>query len=184
MALVVEDGSCIPTANAFVSRQELIDYKDVYFPTLSGQFPASNIDAAIARASAWVSAFPDYFGKRTCGRAQGLSWPRTGMTDCDGNTVPDDEVPLEVKRATLAAAIVELQDPNVLTPTITPGSAVRRERVADIEQEFMTPVDLGLAMDGDPIDDLRPMIAQAKDFLKCFATFPNDKTEIPHPFVQ
>jgi hypothetical protein len=181
MALTVEDGSCVAAANAFVTRAEFLAWAADYRPDLDVSDTVA-VDAAIIRSSSWVSTFPEYGGTRTCGRNQGLSWPRQGVTDCDGTTVPNDEVPNEVKMATYSAAVGELATPGLLTPTITPGTQVKRVKVDVIEQEFMTPQDQGV-VDESPLDALRPMVAQVQDYLKCLATFPNDSEETPWPFV-
>lgn len=183
MALVVENGSCVPTANAFVTRQELIDYAADYLPGTTVPDDTTT-DGAILRGSSWLSAFPDWDGQQTCGRGnQGLAWPRTGVTDCAGDTVPDDEVPIEVKQAAYAAALAELSSPGILTPTITPGQQAKREKVDVIEVEYMTPKDQGVP-DGtyDPADSLRPLLTQVQDLIKCMASIPGTAA-IPWPWV-
>lgn len=183
MPLVVEDGSCVATANAFVTRSEFTDWAEDYRPDLDvGSWSGDDIDAAIQRASSWISTFPNWDGSRKCGRSQGLAWPRTGVTDCDGNTVPDDEVPDEVKFATYAAAIFEYQNVNALTPNSTPGEQVKSVTVDVISQTFMTPQEQGID-DQDPLDAIRPMVAQVKDYLRCMASFPNESQKVPYPFV-
>lgn len=181
MALIPEDGTCVADANAFVTRAVFLAWAADYRPDLDVSDTAA-VDAAIIRASSWLSTFPDWEGRRTCGRNQGLSWPRENVTDCDGNTIPDDVVPLEVQQATNAASVVELTAANSLTPVITPGQQVKRVKVDVIEQEFMTPVEQGIG-DEDPLDTLRPMVAQVLDYLKCLATFPNETEDTPWPFV-
>jgi hypothetical protein len=182
MALVHETGSCVPTANAFVTRQMLIDYATDYYPDVTvGNDLAT--DGAIMRASAWLSSFPDWDGVMTCGRGlQGLAWPRSGVTDCNGDAIPDDEVPAEVEQATYLAALAELSSPGVLTPTITPGEQVKRVKVDVIEQEFMTPKEQGVSGSPDPLETLRPMLTAVADLLKCIAALP-DGTDTPWPWV-
>lgn len=181
MALVVEDGSCVASANAFVTRAEFTAWATDYLPSLDVS-DTTAVDAAIIRASSWLSTWPQWNGARTCGRNQGLAWPRTGTTDCDGNAVPDDEVPVEVKQATYSASVLELESPGALTPTITPGEQVKRVKVDEIEREFMTPQEQGSSASDNPLNALRPMVAQAKDYLKCLASFPSDLST-PWPVV-
>lgn len=181
MALVQETGSCVPTANAFVSRADLIAYAADYQPSVTVANNAVT-DAAIMRASAWLSSFPDWDGAPTCGRGlQGLAWPRTGVTDCNGEAVADDEVPVEVKQATYIAALAELATPGLLAPTIVPGEQRKRVKVDVIEVEYMTPLDQG-AQGDDPAQTLRPVLTAVKDLLKCMASFA-DGSEVSWPVV-
>jgi len=181
MTLVVEDGSCVASANAFVSRDALITFAADYYPS---NIPAydETTDGAILRASSWLSTYPDWDGTMACGRGlQGLAWPRSGVVDCNGDTIPNDEVPVEVQQATFLAALAEIASPGVLTPTVTPGKQVKRVKVDVIEQEFMTPVDQG---DGgvDPTKMLRPVLTAIQDLLKCLAALP-DGANTPWPWV-
>jgi hypothetical protein len=182
MALTLEDGSCVPTANAFVSRSALIAFAADYYPATTVSDDTAT-DAAIMRASAWLSTFPDWDGSMTCGRGlQGLAWPRTGVTDCNGDEVPDDEVPQEVEMATFVAALAELESPGILTPSITPGQVVKRVKVDVIEEEYMTPRDQGINAMQDAIETLRPVLTAVTDLLRCMATLPDGKS-IPWPWV-
>ena len=81
----------------------------------------------------WVSMFR---GKRTDGRAQDLEWPRTGATDSEGNSIPDDEVPDEVERAAYEAALRELQEPGSLSPVFVASQQVTREKVGPVEVAY------------------------------------------------
>jgi hypothetical protein len=143
----------------------------------------TDTDAAIMRASAWLSSFPDWDGAMTCGRGlQGLAWPRTGVTDCEDDAVSDDEVPAEVEHSTFVASLAEIATPGILTPTITPGQQTKRVKVDVIEQEFMTPVDQGVKGSADPKETMRPVLTAITDLLKCMATLP-DGSSTPWPWV-
>ena len=182
MALTVETGNCVPAANAFVTRAELIAYAADYYPDTTVASD-TDTDAAIMRASSWLSTFPEWDGTMACGRGlQGLAWPRSGVTDCNGDSIPDDEVPLEVQQATYIAALAELSTPGVLTPVITPGKQVKRVKVDVIEEEYMTPQDQGAAGSTDPLESLRPVLTSVTDLLKCLGTLP-DGTDVPWPWV-
>lgn len=176
MALILETGAGIPAANAFVTRAEA----DTYFGDYGGFWTGADADkdSAIIRASLWLSSYPIWNGKPTYGRAgQGLSLPRTGMTDCNGEDVPDNEIPNEVKIATFIAASYELANPGALTPNVMFSERVRREKVDVIEVEYMTAADQGL----DPKTLIRPMLTQIEDLLRCFTSF--GRLNVPHPFV-
>jgi len=175
MALVVETGGCVAEANALVTRAELIAYAADYYPSVTVADDTTT-DGAILRASAWLSSFPEWDGAMTCGRGlQGLAWPRTGVTDCNDDEVPDDEVPIEVKQAAFVGAMAELTSPGVLTPTITPGKEKKSVKVDVISVTYR---------DGgtDPVTAMRPVLTTVSDLLKCMATLPDGKT-IPWPWV-
>lgn len=182
MALVVETGSCVATANAFVARAAFIAWATDYYPD-SIPTDDTDTDAAIMRASSWLSTFPDWDGTMACGRGlQGLAWPRSGVTDCNGDSIPDDEVPAEVQEATYIAALAELSSPGILTPTITPGKQVKRVKVDVIEEEYMTPQEQGMTGTVDPLETLRPVLTAVSDLLRCLGTVPNGN-DVPWPWV-
>lgn len=182
IALIVETGSCVPTANALVTRAGLIEYATAYYSSVTVENNETT-DGAILRASAWMSSFPDWDGEMTCGRGlQGQAWPRTGVTDCEGDAVPDDEVPAEVEQATYLASLAELGSPGILTPVITPGKQKKREKVDVIDVSFMTPKDQGVSGSLDPTETLRPVLTAVNDLLKCMATLPDGRS-VPWPWV-
>ncbi len=182
MALIVEDGSCVADANALVTRVALIAYAADYLPDTT---VASNTttDGAILRASSWLSSFPEWDGAMTCGRGlQGQAWPRSGVTDCNGDSVSDDEIPIEVKHAVFIASLAELTSPGILTPTITPGKQKKSVKVDVIAESYMTPQEQGKKGSVDPVETLRPVLTAINDLIKCMATLP-DGTSMPWPWV-
>ena len=181
MSIIVEDGSCVATANAFVTRDELIVYADDYYPDTTVPYDETT-DSAILRASFWVSSFPEWDGTMTCGRGlQGLAWPRTGVEDCNGDDIPEDEVPVEVQHATYIAALAELATPGILSPVITTGKQKKSVKVDVIAESYMTPQEQGLT-NVDPVAALRPVLTSVSDLLRCIATLPDGK-KVPWPWV-
>jgi hypothetical protein len=182
MSLIVETGSCVPTANAFVTRAGLIAYAADYYPAVTVA-DNTDTDAAIMRATSWLSTFPIWDGAMKCGRGlQGQAFPRTGVTDCDGEAVPDDEVPVELEHSTYIASLAEISSPGVLTPTITPGKQKKSVKVDVIGETYMTPVEQGVKGSANPIETLRPVLTAINDLLRCMATLPDGKT-VPWPWV-
>lgn len=181
MALEVETGACVAAADSFIERAYLIAYAADYYPAISVPDDDST-DAAIRRGCAWVSSFPDWDGSPTCGRGlQGLAWPRQNVSDCNGDVIPSDEVPIEVLHASCLASLAELASPGVLGPTIIPGAQQKRAKVDVIEVEYMTPVDQGLS-GKDPAKMLRPVLTTVSDLLRCIASMPNG-FNTPWPWV-
>ncbi len=127
------------------------------------------IDGRYRRMTAgggWVSMFR---GARTEGRGQSLEWPRTGATDAEGNEIPDDEIPTEVKEATYEAALRELASPGSLSPDFVAAQQVTREKVGPIEVAYAEPQGSGAMPPNRPsvpvIDDiLAGLIVDAPPF--------------------
>lgn len=181
MALVLETGECVPTANALVSRADFLAYVADYRPDVTVANSAV-ADAAILRASAWLSTFPIWDGRPTCGRGlQGLALPRTGMTDCNGDPIADDEIPFEAEQAAFIASLAEYVSPGILAPMIKAGEQRKRVKVDVIEVEYMTPTDQGTAGQ-DTVAMLRSVLTAVNDLLKCLATMPGS-VKTPWPWV-
>ena len=135
MALVVETGSGRSAADAF----ETVAYLDAYHSargntTWTGE--TADKEAAIIRATAWLSESFTWAGHRLKGRSQGLAWPRVGIVDRDGNSVPSSEVPVEVKKALAEAALRELVTPNALVPDYTPSKRLKTAKVGPLQVEY------------------------------------------------
>jgi hypothetical protein len=182
MALVVEDGTCVAGANAFVSRANFIAFAALYYPSTTVPDDETT-DGAIARSSLWLSTFPVWDGTRACDCGSLLAWPRSGVTDCSGCAIDADVIPEALKQATYIASLAELTTPGVLTPSITPGLQAKREKVDVIEVEYMTAMDQGIYPGRyNPVTALRPVLTQVQDLLKCMAVFPGGPA-VPWPFV-
>jgi len=98
----------------------------------------------------WQSLFP---GVKTEGRGQAREWPRTGAYDYEGNSIPADQVPIEIEQATYEAALRELVEPGSLSPDYVASSTVKRQKVGPIEEEFAVSVGV------DGASAVRPVIS-------------------------
>jgi hypothetical protein len=180
--LTVETGACVPTANALVTRAGLIAYAADYYPGTTVADDETT-DGAILRASTWLSTYPEWDGSMKCGRGlQGQAWPRVGVTDCNGDAVPDDEVPFEVEQATYVASMAEYASPGILSPTITPGKQKKSVKVDVIAEAYMTPVEQGVTGTLNPVETLRPVLTTVNDLIRCMGTVP-DGRNTPWPWV-
>lgn len=103
--------------------------------------------AALIRASAYIDGkyqFQNacgrweslFSGSKTGARAQPLQWPRTGATDNEGNSIPVDEVPIEIEQATYEAALREIVTPGSLSPDYVATGAIKRQKVDVLEIEY------------------------------------------------
>lgn len=100
--------------------------------------PSEVVEAALMRGSAYIdgkyrSRFP---GKRTSGRSQPREWPRIDAIDASGETIADDETPVEIQYATYEAAFRELTTPGSLMPDYVATERVQSERVGDLSVTY------------------------------------------------
>jgi hypothetical protein len=109
--------------DTYVDTPEAADYAVSMGLPLSGDVVA--IEAALRRGTLWVdNAFHDRFpGSKSAGRSQDLEWPRAGAKDRSGSEISDTEIPREIARATVQAAVRELAAPFSLLPDVTIGTA-------------------------------------------------------------
>lgn len=177
--LTIEDGTCVEGADTFVSLADA----EMHFAKFGGYWTGdpSDKEAALRRGALWLSTAINWHGTKPC-NANILAWPRSGAKDCYGNKVASDSIPQQIIYAQLYAASVELQTPGALTPSITPGQQVRREKVDVLEVEYMTPLQQGVAPGTYNAErDMRPIFTQINDLIKCFADVNTRK--LPWPFV-
>ena len=135
--IVVEDGTGLSTANAYVSVDDCATYCTDRGLTF-GTSPTVTGEQAIIRASAAIDAiYRDQFpGDKRLGRAQAMEWPRSGAYDTADELVPDDAVPIEIIQATCEAAVRELADPGSMMPDLERGGGVRRLKAGSVEIEY------------------------------------------------
>jgi hypothetical protein len=135
MTLTVEDGTGLSNADAFIS----LAYADAYHTNL-GNTAWTGADAlkeaAIRRASLYLTDSFKWQGYKINGRDQALGWPRYYVGDDDGFAVPSDEVPSEIERATAEIALLELVSPGTMNPTSTPSAKVKRQQVGPLSVEY------------------------------------------------
>ena len=82
--LIVEDGTGLPTANAFASNAEVTALLAAH-PFASAWDTATNQDQCIAEATAWLSRLR-WQGRQTVIGTQALAWPRAWVPQPDRGT--------------------------------------------------------------------------------------------------
>lgn len=159
MAPIVETGAGLADADALVS----VAFVDAYF-LAKGSTTWTGTDtlkeAAIRRATAFMSDGYTWAGYRSKNRDQALAWPRSGVIDAEGNGIDSDEIPIEVKRATAEIALRELITPGAMTPDFTRSDLVKREKIDSIEIEY--------ALAGTSAEDQRPVLTIVRDMIGQF----------------
>lgn len=147
MALVVEDGTGLANAESYASVAEYDQYITDFGLTDPGRTEAQK-EADLRVATRDIDA--DYkllfLGERRKGNNQALEFPRItyeytlAYTSGLGvNAVPfdPDEVPLELKRATIELAVKVGEGTTVLPDVTTPGTIKRKKsKVGGLEEDI------------------------------------------------
>lgn len=134
MALIVENGTVVTGANTYVSQA----YADSYF-SIDEKFSATwaaMSDADKETRLRWATRVLDqkviWRGNKTVATSP-LRWPRTGITDRDGNAVGANSMPDQLLQATCELAkFLATADPT----TSQGGDALKRIVVDVIELEY------------------------------------------------
>lgn len=120
MAIVVEDGTGLPTANSYISVEDAVA---ILSTNIYSQFPTT--DPAIqANLLIWASRLLDERVRWHGYKYQptsGLAWPRYDVRDREGCYIDSDVVPQAVKTATAVLAnhlLVAAADPEAADGTI------------------------------------------------------------------
>ena len=134
MALVIEDGSGLKSAESYVSVAECDAYHSARNNT-DWTGDQAEKEAALREATAFVE--DSYRGLWRGVRAtwdQALCWPRFGVMDQDGFQLASDTVPSLLKNAVCEAALRAIQSD--LTPDLDRGGEIKSQTVDVIEIEY------------------------------------------------
>lgn len=128
------------SSNAYVTKDEADDFHgSLGSSAWVSETSASLKESAIVRATAWVDRrySLEFSGARVGGRSQALEWPRTGAIDRAGQEVDSSSIPVEIKRAVFQAALVELQNPGILTEVVDPTNPIKvKEKLGPMEIQY------------------------------------------------
>lgn len=119
MALIVEDGTGLTTAESYASVADATTYHASFGNTDWAASTTGEQEIALRKATAYLDqVYSDsWIGNRKTAE-QALDWPRVYAYDTDGYLIDDDVVPIQVKKATYEAALRVIQG-LLLTPDIT-----------------------------------------------------------------
>ena len=136
MTLVVEDGTGLSNANSFIS----LAYANTYFTdkaisAWTGSDKAK--EAALIRATAYLTIAYIWKGSKINGRSQALAFPRSGVYDLEGYEVAENAVPSEIQKAAAELALLELITPSTLNPAVKLSERVSREQIGQISVEYV-----------------------------------------------
>ena len=175
MALIIENGTGVAGAEAWADVTACSAWAVLFYgQSLTGS--TADKEAAIRRAVAYMNTLV-YKGTRTFGRGQTLSWPRTGVTDCEGLAVGANEIPPEIITAQHILSRAEFVAPGILSPQGSASTLVKREKVDVIEVEYDVSSRVG------SVDDIRTIVTAAIDALKCFLAVQPGARRMPDAVV-
>lgn len=124
----------------------------------------ADLEAALRRgtlAIEWLYG-TKFSGIPTNGRNQSRMWPRIGVVDVNGSSVPSDTIPVEIEQATYEAALRELVSAGSLSQdfTSTSGGSIKSETIGDISITYADPVTAGSSSQRYPAIDgvLAPLL--------------------------
>jgi len=141
MALVVEDGTGLTNANAFLSLADAKAYWDERAMAYS-PYTDSVLEAAIVRATDFLSDHYVWKGFKLKERndvdgEQSLAWPRDYVIDRNGYDINAFSVPTEIEKATAELALYEAANPQGLKPIYEPqGGVESMVRVGPITVQY------------------------------------------------
>lgn len=128
MALIVEDGTGLTTAESYLSVDDADTYHTAYgAPALWTAATTGEKETALRIATRYLDAAYQmrWKGKRT-NETQRLAWPRSSVYDQDGYLIDDDDLPLALEDATAIAALKHVEGVALL-PDLTSNSSIVAE---------------------------------------------------------
>ena len=148
MAFVVEDGTGLTNANAYVGLEDFLTYWLERNKDYTDEEPEA-LQAAILSATDYVEIrYGDRFKGIRNSVEQALSWPRKSVYDRDGALIADDEVPVRLKKAIYeyakrALTTELLPDPavssNIVKTSVTVGPIKEETQYSDGVQQTLRP---------------------------------------------
>lgn len=144
MALIVETGTGLTTANTLASMTDADNYHAVRANSAWDDAEYEVKEAALVKASAYLcdeQRFP-WVGTKAGGYNQRMPWPRTGAVETDGTVVPDNVVPWRVVDAVCALAGLSAVGTD-LQPALDRGGQVVSESVGAISTTYAAGAPVG-----------------------------------------
>jgi len=142
MALVVENGTGLSTAEAYISVADADTYHAAYTGSTSwtSSTPTTAIKERVLRRGAQVldnTYILRWKGDRT-NKTQSLDWPRDSVEDTDGFIVDSAIVPVEIQRANAELALREITETDGIIPDVANDGTIKREKskVGPLEQDI------------------------------------------------
>lgn len=114
MALILEDGSGVASANSYISVVDAQAYFDLKGTTVT------MTEEALINATQYLDLrFGQQYNGKQLEKEQSLYWPRTSFYDTDGFNREANTIPKELKNATAEAALLYLNGTALFDDTDT-----------------------------------------------------------------
>lgn len=135
MNLIVEDGSAVVNANAYVS----VDEADAYFTdrnqTIWSDKTQQEKELAIANSTLFIDSQFNWKGY-VVDNDQSLSWPRSYVTDHNKREIDSNIIPQRLKDAVCLLALEFVQGVNPFSSNTEKNDTIKKTKVGPIEIEF------------------------------------------------
>lgn len=140
--LTVETGTGSATADTWVSVAETDTYhsdlgQDGWAAPGGASSSTEQKEEALRRAARFLSDSFKWKGYPVEGRDQNLAWPRFYVADDEDYGIESDEIPIEIKRAQMEIALIEIVTPGSMNPSVILSERVKREKVGPLEVEYL-----------------------------------------------
>ncbi len=134
MALTVEDGTVVASADSYISQADA----DTYFtnhddPSDWTGATSALKDSALRFAVMTMDGMFEWSGA-VQSSTQVLGWPRTSAEDAEGRAIASSTIPQRIKDAQCELAVQHIGSP--INAALDRGGDVRRERAGPVEVEY------------------------------------------------
>lgn len=129
--IIVEDGTCIPNANSYITLKEAIAYQTSMNRADWLELDKEKQIASILRGCLYVDSVFNWKGRRKY-ETQEMAFPRVMLVDLDGFEVKG--IPNVLKKAVLEAAYFKSLEEE--EETTTDAGPTKREKVDVVEVEY------------------------------------------------
>ena len=133
LELIVEDGSGVTGANAYLN-QEAFEAEAEISGWVLEPYEDAQIVAAIIRGRRAIDRrnWIRWAGEATYDN-QVMAWPRSGVVTNAGLEYPEDKIPQDVIDASAEAAWRELQSPGSMSPDLERGGLIASLKAGSVE---------------------------------------------------
>lgn len=147
--LIVEDGSIVPGANSYASKQQIDDFLEN-----EEIVPPSNVYYLASKAAKLMDNKYNWLGRKVS-KTQPMQWPRTGLGQCNVD-IAENVIPPQLIDAQLYYLANSLT--NETEEGVRGDQSVRRKKVGNLEIEFFDSKS-GVADSNDWLTAAKEMLA-------------------------
>ena len=124
--IVVEDGTVVTGANSYVTMAEYISYAADQNVTVTD---TQTYQTQIIKAAQFIDGLEAVLKGDTTSKTQPMAYPRDNLSDIDGWSWDNDEIPTQVKQAQMSLAIDINSGEDLWNLSQSDATGIKRERV-------------------------------------------------------